>query len=269
MGKWNKKFSAMLVLCLALVVGLTACGGSKSADNTDNGAGDAAEKVTVNFGFWGTAQDLEIYQKAADTISEQYPEIELKIKQYPSSEQFWNTLPGEIAAGVAPDFIKMSNEGAYEYINKGLFSPIDDLVQTTGVDMSRFPDTSKKIWNVDGKQYGVPNSDMPAMFFINEQMWKDAGLGEYPTTWDEVIEAAKVLNKGDVKGIIVNLDAFHITNYVKSFGGGWGNGATINSPENVKALEMIIDMYDQDWRLRQNRSASAGTAKYSAMSRAL
>ncbi|ACX62785.1 MULTISPECIES: ABC transporter substrate-binding protein [Bacillales] len=245
MGKWNKKFSAMLVLCLALVVGLTACGGSKSADNTDNGAGDAAEKVTVNFGFWGTAQDLEIYQKAADTISEQYPEIELKIKQYPSSEQFWNTLPGEIAAGVAPDFIKMSNEGAYEYINKGLFSPIDDLVQTTGVDMSRFPDTSKKIWNVDGKQYGVPNSDMPAMFFINEQMWKDAGLGEYPTTWDEVIEAAKVLNKGDVKGIIVNLDAFHITNYVKSFGGGWGNGATINSPENVKALEMIIDMYDQ------------------------
>jgi multiple sugar transport system substrate-binding protein len=111
--------------------------------------------------------------------------------------------------------------------------------------MSRFPDASKKIWNVDGKQYGVPNSDMPAMFFINEQMWKDAGLGEYPTTWDEVIEAAKVLNKGNVKGIIVNLDAFHITNYVKSFGGGWGNGETINSPENVKALEMIIDMYDE------------------------
>lgn len=242
MMKVHKKLYTTLVLCLALVVSLSACG---SGDSADKGAGSADEKITVNFGFWGAAQDLEIYQQAANAISETYPNIELKIKQYPSSEQFWNTLPGEIAAGVAPDFIKMSNEGAYEYINKGLFTPLDELIETTGVDMDRFMEASKNIWSVDGQQYGIPNSDMPAMFVINEQMWQDAGLGDYPTTWDEVIEAAKVLNQGDVKGIIVNLDAFHITNYVKSFGGGWGNGETINSPENVQALEMIIDMYEE------------------------
>ena len=195
-------------------------------------------------GFWGTAQDLKIYQDAADSISEQYPNIELKIKQYPSSDQFWNALPGEIAAKVAPDFIKISNEGALEYINKGLFAPLDELIKTTGVDMGKFNKAASDIWKVDGKVYGVPNSSSPAMFFINEEMWKNAGLGAYPTTWDEVQAAAKKLTTKDVYGITINLDPYHITNYVKSFGGGWGNGNTINSPENVKGLQTIFDMYN-------------------------
>jgi len=244
----RSKLSALLIVCLILLVGLTACGGNNGGNKPSNegtGTEGSGKKVTINFGFWGTAQDLQVYQEAAKNISEVYPDIELKIKQYPSSEQFWNTLPGEVAAGVAPDIVKNTNEGAFEYINKGLFSPLDDMIKSTNADMSRFTESSLKIWNVDGKQYGVPHSVMPAMFIINEKLWKDAGLGEYPTTWEEVEAAAKKLNNDKSRGIIINLDAFHITNYVKSFGGGWGNGKTINSPENVKALELILKMYKE------------------------
>ncbi|CAH0117981.1 MULTISPECIES: ABC transporter substrate-binding protein [unclassified Paenibacillus] len=240
-----KKMSMLLALALTLVLVLSACGGKNEAGGNNGAGGDTGAKTTVTMGFWGTAQDLKIYQEAANSISEQYPNIELKIKQYPSSEQFWNTLPGEIAAGVAPDFIKLSNEGAFEYIDKGLFTPLDDLIQSTGVDMSRFSQAATDIWKVDGKQYGIPNSGMPAMFFINEEMWKEAGLGDYPTTWDEVEAAAKKLTTNDVYGIAINLDAFHITNYAKSYGGGWDNGKSINSPENVAALEKIFKMYEE------------------------
>ncbi|MBP1154122.1 MULTISPECIES: sugar ABC transporter substrate-binding protein [unclassified Paenibacillus] len=230
-----------LMLSGLLIAGLTACG----SDDGGNQAGDTSKKTTITMGFWGAAQDLKIYQDAAASISEQYPNIELKIKQYPSSEQFWNILPGEIAAGVAPDFIKISNEGAYEYINKGLFASVDELIPSAGVDMSRFASSAMDIWKKDGKQYGVPNINMPAMFFINEDMWKQAGLGDYPKTWDEVEAAAKKLKTDDVYGITINLDAYHITNYVKSYGGGWGNGSTINSPENTQALQKIFDMYKE------------------------
>jgi len=235
-----------LALSVMLVLALTACGGKKEG-NEASPANSAAgnEKVTVSMGFWGTAQDLQVFQNTAKTISEVYPNITLSIKQYPSSEQFWNVLPGEIAAGVAPDFIKISNEGAFEYIQKDLFTPLDDLIASTNVDMARFTDASKKIWNVNGKQYAIPNSTMPAMFLINKDLWQKAGLGDYPKTWSEVETAAKALTKGDVHGIIINLDAFHITNYAKSFGGGWGNGKTINSPENVQAIQTIFDMYKE------------------------
>jgi multiple sugar transport system substrate-binding protein len=241
------KIAALLMLSVCLIFGLAACGSGDSGKASGSGqaAAGSAQKTTITMGFWGTAEDLKIYQEAAANISKQYPNIELKIKQYPSSDQFWNTLPGEIAAGVAPDFIKISNEGSYEYINKGLFAPLDDLIGPAGVDMNRFTPSSLEIWKVNGKQYGVPNSVMPGMFFINEDMWKKAGLGAYPTTWDEVEAAAKKLKTNDTYGIVINIDPYHITNYVKSYGGGWKNGKSINSPENVQGLQKIFDMYKE------------------------
>lgn len=241
--KNKMKTAGSLLLIVCLVFALAACGSKNNASDEGQASGDSGKKTTVTMGFWGTAQDLKIYQEAASTISKTYPNITLKIKQYPSSDQFWNTLPGEIAAGVAPDFIKVSNEGSYEYISKGMFAPLDDLLGPAGVDMNRFQSSANDIWKIDGKQYGIPNSVSPAMFFINEEMWKKANLGAYPTTWDEVQTAAKKLTSKDVKGIVINIDPYHITNYVKSYGGGWDNGKTINSPENVKGLQKIFDMY--------------------------
>lgn len=235
----KKRFSTLLIAMLVMTTALVGCGqkDTKTAESTDK----SSETTTVTLGFWGTAQDLNIYQQAAKDISSVYPNIKLEIKQYPSSEQFWNTLPGEIAAGVAPDLIKVTNEGAPEYISKGLFYPMDDLIEPAGVDLSLY--NGLDIWKVDGKQYGLPISTTPAMFLINEGKWKEAGLGEYPKTWEDVQAAAKKLTTKDAHGIAINLDAFHITNYVKSYGGGWGYGKTINSKENVQALQKIFDMY--------------------------
>lgn len=241
----NVKNSILLILSFMLLFALAACSNKDKNSGAAGGAGNNGKKTTITMGFWGTAQDLKIYQAAADSIGEQYPNIELKIKQYPSSDQFWNALPGEIAAHVAPDFIKVSNEGSYEYISKGLFAPLDDLVASTGVDMSKFTESVTNIWKVDNKLYAIPNSSSPAMFFINEDMWKNAGLGAYPTTWDEVEAAAKKLTSKDVYGITINLDPYHISNYVKSYGGDWGNGKTVNSKENVQALQKIFDLYKE------------------------
>lgn len=237
----KKRISVLLIAMLTLTTVLVACG-NKEETNSEQAGGTSSKPVTVSLGFWGTAQDLGIYQQAAKDITAEHPNIKLEIKQYPSSDEFWNTLPGEIAAGVAPDLIKLSNEGAFEYIDKGLFAPLNDLIEPAGVDLDLY--SGVDLWNVNGNQYAMPISTIPAMFLINEDMWKEADLGEYPTTWDEVQEAAKKLTTKDRSGIVINIDAFHITNYVKSYGGGWGYGKTINSPENVKALQKILDMYN-------------------------
>ncbi len=189
---------------------------------------------------------MKTYQEMAAAISEKYPDITLKIKQYPSSEQFWNTLPGEIAAGVAPDFIKLTNEGAFEYINKGLFAPLDELLGPAGVDMSRFTPSAVNIWKkktVNNTRFRISICLLCSL--LTKKCGKKAGLGDYPKTWDEVEAAAKKLKTKDVAGITINIDAYHITNYAKSYGGGWGNGKTISTPENVQALQKIFDMYKE------------------------
>ncbi|UYZ21780.1 ABC transporter substrate-binding protein [Mesobacillus jeotgali] len=237
------KKTAILAIALMMLL-VTGCGNSNKEN--ESGSGSAGEKQTVTMGFWGAAEDLKLYKDAAAKINEVNKDFQLEIKQYPSSEQFWDTLPAEIAAGVAPDFIKVSNEGAYEYISKGLFTPLDEFIGSEELDMSVFNENVVDVWKVDDKQYGIPNTMNAAMFFINEDMWKEAGLGEYPTTWDEVYEAAEKLTKDEVSGIGINLHPYHITNYLKSYGGGWNYGENIDSEENVKALDFVLKMYEED-----------------------
>lgn len=111
--------------------------------------------------------------------------------------------------------------------------------------MSRYADSAKTIWAYEGKQYGIPMGASPEMFFINKDMWDKAGLGDYPKTMDEMKTAAKALTKDGVAGLILNIHEFHLTQYALAFGGGWGNGKTINSEANIKAMEFVVSMYEE------------------------
>lgn len=201
--------------------------------------------VNIRVGLWGSEEELNASLENAQGADSMFPGLTVEIQPFPSSEDFWSNLPAQIAAKTAPDIVKLTNEGAFEYIEKGLFVPIDGYVSEAGLNLDAFAQSAKDIWTVDGNLYGIPKSVMPAMFIVNQDMWDEAGLGELPTTWDEVKDAARVLTKGDTKGIIINLHEFHLTNWVLTFGGGWGNGRTINSDANVQALETIVEFYDE------------------------
>lgn len=261
-GIFMKKFTSF-ILVLVLVLSLfSGCSKDKetSKDNTQEQTTSTKQSVEkekekekgkeekpsiVRYGLWGSEEELKIHGENIKGCEEVFPGVKIEIQSYPSSEDFWNNLPAQIAAKTAPDILKITNEGAYEYVEKGLFEPLDEYIKEANLDLSSYTESAQEIWKFDGKTYGIPISVVPAMFFINKAMWNEAGLGEYPTTWEEVKEAAKKLTTEDVKGLVLNLHEYHITNYALSYGGGWGNGKTINSPENVQALETILNMYEE------------------------
>lgn len=253
--KSKKILSLLLAIFMVASIVLTGCGKSAgpvsssepstSAPAQSGNQNQETKDVTIRFGLWGSEKEISVYTDVSKGIESQFPGIKLEMQTYPSSADFWNQLPAQIAAKTAPDIVKLTNEGAYEYIEKGMFAPIDDLVKEAGLDLSAYADSAKGIWAANGQQYGIPVSVVPAMFIINKDMWDAAGLGEYPKTWDEVKTAAKALTKDGVKGICINIMEFHFTQYALSYGGGWGNGKTINSDANVKALETIVDMFKE------------------------
>lgn len=259
-GIFMKKFTSF-ILVLVLVLSLfSGCSKDKetSKDNTQEQTTSTKQSVEkekekgkeekpsiVRYGLWGSEEELKIHGENIKGCEEVFPGVKIEIQSYPSSEDFWNNLPAQIAAKTAPDILKITNEGAYEYVEKGLFEPLDEYIKEGNLDLSSYTESAQEIWKFDGKTYGIPISVVPAMFFINKTMWNEAGLGEYPTTWEEVKEAAKKLTTEDVKGLVLNLHEYHITNYALSYGGRWGNGKTINSPENVQALETILNMYEE------------------------
>ena len=261
MKKALKVFALFLTLCILVSVGLAGCGqkDSKEPAVVENDTGDKSgqdekpseepvekvKEVTIRYGLWGSQAELDLQKELAKDAEKIYPGLTIEVQPYPDSATFWNKLPAEVAAKTAPDIVKITNEGYYEYVDKEMLISIDDAVKEGGIDLGIFGESAKDIWTVDGKLYGLPLSVAPAMFIINKDMWDAAGLGEYPANWDEVKEAAKALTKGDVKGLIINDHEYHITNYALSFGGGWSNGKTINSANNIKAVEFIVSMYKE------------------------
>ncbi len=256
-----KKYSIKGLACLMMMVmvlnmGLVGCGKKDAATATDKSVKaevKAEEKtetaevkeVVIKYGLWGSEEEINIWREVAKDCESEYPGVKIEIQTFPSSEDFWNSLPAQIAAKTAPDLVKVTNEGAFEYINKGLFVPIDEHIQKASLDMSGYADSVKDIWTIDNKLYAIPVSVAPSMFFINKKMWAEAGLGNYPTTWDEVEVAAEKLTKDDVKGLVINVHPYHLTNYALSYGGGWGNGTTINSDANVKAMEKVVSLFEK------------------------
>lgn len=245
-----------MALCMVLGIGLVGCGGqtkpteavkqdSSTPEQTKAPAVEKPKEVTIKYGAWGSEEEHKLQKENLAGIEKVYPGLKIEYQQYSDSPTFWNQLPAQIAAKTAPDIISLSNEGYLEYVEKGAFASIDNEVKEVGLDLSKYADSAKGIWTVNGKLYGIPANVAPAMFFINKDMWDAAGLKEYPKTWDEVKTAAKALTKNGVAGLCINIHEYHLTNYALSFGGGWGNGKTINSDANVKALEFVSDMFKE------------------------
>lgn len=251
--KKQKLISVLLTASMVAGISLTGCGNKaeNTADTTaaKEAAGasadtkaDNGETVTVTLGYWGDSGETEAYEKSLEGIEAAIPGVKVELAHYAGTADFWDSLPGQIAAGTAPDIIVPSNEGHLGYITEGLFLPLNDY----GFDLSGFDENAVEAWTWEGKLYAIPATAAPGLFIINKDMWDEAGLGEMPKTWDEVYEAAKVLTKDDVAGLCIDFSqGYHPTQYMNSFGGGWKNGDEINSKANVDAFDYIFKMYEE------------------------
>lgn len=244
-----KKAMTLLLSCIMLVGMLAACGSKTTSDSASEGAKDStpaeksAEPVEVTMAYWANAAEQKNFEFMVQGIETKYPEIKVKLQQYPTSDEFWKAVPAAIAAGVGPDIIAMSDEGNYEYISQGVLEPLDDLINTVGFDKSRISSSLYKGWTDNDKLYGIPYDSSTSMLAINKAMFDKSGITKYPETMDEVLALAKAMTKDGVKGIVGSIDPFHITQYVHAFGGGWNFGKTINSAENIQGLQFFVDMF--------------------------
>ncbi|MNO48202.1 putative ABC transporter substrate-binding protein YesO [compost metagenome] len=244
--------NVVLLLCsLLLMLTAAGCGSNSNAGSTGNStSGNAGganqggkETVEVTMAYWANASEQKNFEFMVNGLEKEYPNIKVKMQMYPTSDEFWKAVPSAIAAGVGPDIIAMSDEGNYEYIKKGVLAPLDELIGQVGFEKDRITASLYKGWTNENELYGIPYDSSTSMLAINKAMFDKSGITKYPETMDEVVELAKAMTTKDVKGIIGNIDPFHITQYVHAFGGDWGFGKTINSKENVAGVQFFVDLF--------------------------
>lgn len=219
---------------LGVALTLSACG---------NGGEDeaitfvAAEYSTETEPYW---QDL------IDSFEEQNPEmsVELQVIDWDRIDQHVTTL---VQNRDEPDILNLNKFA--DYAADDLLHPAQDVVSEDVLDdfLPGFADNS----TFEGTQYGLPFIASSRLFFYNTELFDEAGLDGAPEAWEEVNDYAEQISETGAVGYGLPLGPeeaqAEFQMWINGNGGHWvddQNNWTINSEENVEALEFLDGMVD-------------------------
>ncbi|MEF3304572.1 ABC transporter substrate-binding protein [Paenibacillus sp. GYB003] len=186
------KKKAALLSALTAVLGLTpGCGGQERP-------GDAPtdqDPITLHvFQAGAGITDTEFKELIADPVKKKYPHLTLELLRE-TKETNRNDL---VASGRFPDLIFTSSLGVPGFLDIGLASDLNELIDKSKTDLNAFEKRAIdeiKAFGKDGQVYALPFSLNGGVMFYNKTIFDRAGL-PYPKdgmTWEETIELAKKL----------------------------------------------------------------------------
>ena len=247
-----------LLLVLAMVLTLAACGGSKTAETqapaaeapatTEAPAAPAAdgEKVTVTMiaaqygpktGDWWADFEKK-FEAANDNID--------LVVDCVSWNDIYTVVNTRIANGQAPDLLNIDVFADFQA--DGLLLPAEEWcsAETYAKFYEAFLDQSV----IDGTVWAVPDLASARAMYYNKDILEAAGV-EVPTTWEELTAACEALKAYDPDIYPWGIDMTTDEGQAAFAYYTWGNGGgfvdendewALNSAENVEAVEYAVGL---------------------------
>jgi raffinose/stachyose/melibiose transport system substrate-binding protein len=250
-----RRLIAGLLVTLAMVV-VAACGGS---DNDNASTGSSGQKASstkpVTINWWHIANNdplKTIWKQAADQYHAAHPNVTIKITVL-ENEAFKAKLTTNMQAGKPPDVFQSWGGGTLkEQADAGL---VKDISADTKPWIGTLNDAGVKLYQIDGKQYGVPYNLGVVGVWYNKKLFKKAGIDAPPSTWDEFLSDVQKLKASGATPLAVGEKdkwpgMFWWANLSLRIAGGQamakaGQDGSFDSPGFVEAgkqLKRLIDM---------------------------
>jgi multiple sugar transport system substrate-binding protein len=149
----------------------------------------------------------EIAYTRYNTFATQYPNVSMTFTESDFDAQQFLTA---VAAGKAPDVIRMDRAIMGTYIAQGALQPLDDCIAKFGVDMSQFRQPAVAAVTMDGQVYGIPEFYDSRIILVNDSVVQDAKLttADIDTSdWDKLAQVnQKLLKKNGDKIARIGFD---------------------------------------------------------------
>jgi multiple sugar transport system substrate-binding protein len=256
-----KKMKVVFVVLFAFMFILSSCAGETQmpadedgqaeVDNTgtneDAGGQDTQEMVEITFmNYSSSGANEEVLGEMVEAFEAENQNIKVDVRTY-GFDDYFQQLATSIAGGTTPDVFELNIENFRAYANKSVIAKIE------GVDTTNIHPTTLEAFAIDGVQYGLPTKFSNVVMIYNKDLFDQAGV-DYPTndwTWEEELEAAKKIRAlgENYFGVYRPIQTWEFYKTVVQNGGSMMNPDqsefTINSPENVEALEMMIDRINE------------------------
>lgn len=199
-------------------------------------ADDALAKQYVDFGKANNAEVTVEMINSADTVQK---------------------ANAEIASGNLPDLQFMRPFSLIQFVAKDMFLDVSDVVSQIEAKNGPFPQNAKDYLTFGGKMVGVPLTfDVPVLVY-RKDLLAAAGYTKPPETWEELRTIAKAVTDPS-KGIYgfgeplapiedtVNNERCLLWSYGGREISEDGKTVTINSPETLQAINLLVDMFRID-----------------------
>ena len=172
-------------LLLKLLPPLPSCYRAHTINTTD--------PITLTISWWGGDARQAAYEAACKAFTEKYPNITVECTYGP-----WNgweeAQSTALAAGNAADVMQVNWNWLFQYSGKGQsFVNLNDYSDV--LDLTQFPSNALDACTVANSLQAVPVAMAGRIFYWNMATFKKAGLDHYPTTEQELLDAAKTFQE--------------------------------------------------------------------------
>ena len=154
---------------------------------------NTTDPIELTISWWGGDARQAAYEAACKAFTEKYPNITVECTYGP-----WNgweeAQSTALAAGNAADVMQVNWNWLFQYSGKGQsFVNLNDYSDV--LDLTQFPSNALDACTVADSLQAVPVAMAGRIFYWNMATFKKAGLDHYPTTEQELLDAAKTFQE--------------------------------------------------------------------------
>jgi sn-glycerol 3-phosphate transport system substrate-binding protein len=227
-----------------------------------------AQKTKITFWYALSGAQGKVIEEMVAKFNQTSKTTQVDVVFQGSYADIAQKLTAAITAKTVPDVAHMG--GAPTLGESGAIVPVADLV--SDADKKDIFDGFWDYNKYNGKVVSMPFNNSTPMLYYNKDMFTAAGLdpNKPPTTWDELVTAAKALTKDtnndgkpDQWGFNTHTDThWYLSAMIMQNGGKIlsddGKKVIYNSPEGVEALQFWGDLVNKHKVMPPNQHAQAG-----------
>jgi len=288
----SKMFKAKKLLAVLLSVSifgsvLAGCGASKE-ENKSSGDTQTPGKVTeqpkpqgkTKVTFWSpfSGGDGDIMKELVAEFNAQSETTEVEFLIF-KSEEYYTKLLAAMTTNSGPNVAINHITRIKEYVEDGLLLPLDSYAAEAGLNWGDFTGRLQEAAQVDGSYYAVPLDTHLLLMHFNKDLLEEIGMLEADGTvkiergeegffkfFEEVKkrapEGVMPISGTSQYGLPMYLWYTLLTQYGGDILDETGTKATLDTPENKKALSIMMRMVENDiWPKNQKNGAEIFTAQ--------
>jgi multiple sugar transport system substrate-binding protein len=227
-----------LVVILLIIAAIVA--GCERSESDRAGA-------PVDLRFWNgfTGPDGRTMLAIVKRFNEANPDVHVTMQRMEWGT-YYNKLFVAGLGGRAPEVFVIQTDSLARFTQANFVRGMDDLTGTGGIDAGDFDENVWRAVQRGGKHYGIPLDIHLLGMYYNRKLFREAGIASPPTNREEFVAALQKFRHDDRWGFVYTWQRTNIYAAIRQNGGDIFNAdrteATLNSPQNVEALQWCADL---------------------------